>query len=156
MQNLKAIETVYKGYAFRSRLEARYAVFLDGLGVPYDYEPEGFALAGINYLPDFRLTKARCWLEVKGQMPNEDEIEKAKRLANATGWPVFIVWGDPVSTFVLSDGGILLITVNRTALPQPEHGASVNFLWLVNFVGQHPDKLINAALAARQRRFEER
>lgn len=53
---IKAIETVYNGYRFRSRLEARWAVFFDALGVKYEYEPEGFELpSGQWYLPDFRV-----------------------------------------------------------------------------------------------------
>lgn len=42
--NIKAIETVYRGYRFRSRLEARWAVFFDALGLEWEYEPEGFDL----------------------------------------------------------------------------------------------------------------
>jgi hypothetical protein len=41
---IKAIETRYKGYRFRSRLEARWAVFFDALGVEWEYEKEGFDL----------------------------------------------------------------------------------------------------------------
>ena len=52
---IKAIETVYNGYRFRSRLEARWAVFFDALGLEYEYEPEGFSLGAGGYLPDFRL-----------------------------------------------------------------------------------------------------
>ncbi len=44
---LKAIDTEYNGYRFRSRLEARWAVFFDTLGMPYMYEPEGFDLDGV-------------------------------------------------------------------------------------------------------------
>ena len=53
----KAIETHYNGYRFRSRLEARWAVFFDEAGIKYEYEPEGFEkeVDGelIRYLPDF-------------------------------------------------------------------------------------------------------
>ena len=35
MSDIKAIETYYKGYRFRSRLEARWAVFFD-LEIPND------------------------------------------------------------------------------------------------------------------------
>jgi hypothetical protein len=53
---IKAIETVYKGYRFRSRLEARWAVFFDTLGIEWVYEPEGFETTdGYRYLPDFRI-----------------------------------------------------------------------------------------------------
>lgn len=58
-KKIKPIETIYNGYRFRSRLEARWAVFLDTLGVEYEYEPEGFELPnGKRYLPDF---KVKCY-----------------------------------------------------------------------------------------------
>ncbi len=41
---MKAIETIYNGYEFRSRLEARWAVFFDTLGVKWEYEPEHYDL----------------------------------------------------------------------------------------------------------------
>ena len=66
MDNLKPIETVYNGYKFRSRLEARWAVFFDALGVNYEYEPEGFELSnGDKYLPDFYLPELETFVEVK-------------------------------------------------------------------------------------------
>lgn len=37
------IETIYKGYRFRSRLEARWAVYLDACGADWEYEPEGLS-----------------------------------------------------------------------------------------------------------------
>ena len=53
---IKSIETEYRGYRFRSRLEARWAVFFDACGVKWEYEPEGFDLGdGLYYLPDFLL-----------------------------------------------------------------------------------------------------
>ena len=54
--NIKAIETRYKGYRFRSRLEARWSVFFDACGYQWEYEPEGFLLpCGTHYLPDFKI-----------------------------------------------------------------------------------------------------
>ena len=50
---IQAIETTYNGYRFRSRLEARWAVFFDAIGQEYEYEPEGFELMSGRYLPDF-------------------------------------------------------------------------------------------------------
>lgn len=47
---MKAIETIYNNYHFRSRLEARWAVFFDTLGIEYRYEPEGYDLDGLWYL----------------------------------------------------------------------------------------------------------
>ena len=34
---MKPIETEYKGYRFRSRLEARWAVFFDALNIKWEY-----------------------------------------------------------------------------------------------------------------------
>lgn len=70
---IKAIETEYNGYKFRSRLEARWAVFFDAVGIQYQYEPEGFELEnGKKYLPDFYLPDLDLWVEVKGVMSNYD------------------------------------------------------------------------------------
>lgn len=65
---IKPIQTRYSGCHFRSRLEARWAVFFNELGIHWEYEPEGFQLTdGSTYLPDFKLTP------------------------NAIGWPVVYV-----------------------------------------------------------------
>lgn len=53
MNEIKPIETEYNGYKFRSRLEARWAVFFDAIEIPYEYEPEGYELKSGWYLPDF-------------------------------------------------------------------------------------------------------
>jgi len=101
MGDIKAIETVYKGYRFRSRLEARWAVFFDALGVKYEYEPEGFQTSAGGYLPDF---KVKCygtrgdqnekpfdlWIEVKGKMTAAD-AEKIKAFSNDGENKVLIV-----------------------------------------------------------------
>lgn len=63
---VRPIETFYNGYRFRSRLEARWAVFFDALGLAYHYEPEGFLLDdGTPYLPDFFLPAWHAWVEIK-------------------------------------------------------------------------------------------
>lgn len=50
---IKAIETKYNGFNFRSRLEARWAIFFDMIGLKYEYEVEGYEMNGVRYLPDF-------------------------------------------------------------------------------------------------------
>lgn len=78
---MKAIETEYNGYRFRSRLEARWAVFFDALGIRYEYEPEGYVLSdGSKYLPDFYLPDFKYYAEVKGMFDHIlDDISKLKR-----------------------------------------------------------------------------
>jgi hypothetical protein len=55
-ETIQAKPTRYAGCHFRSRLEARWAVFFDTLGLRWEYEPEGFlGCWGACYLPDFFL-----------------------------------------------------------------------------------------------------
>lgn len=80
MAEIKALETRYNGYRFRSRLEARWAVFFDEMGWSYEYEPEGFELdRGIKYLPDFYLPEFNMYVEVKHENAFE-ELEGGFRL----------------------------------------------------------------------------
>lgn len=101
----KAIETVYHGHKFRSRLEARHAVFFDQLGVRWDYEPEGFDLDGLRYLPDFWLPNLNVWIEIKPVPPTAEEQRKCTLLAGHTKHPVFLFVGLP-GTYVpeIDDG----------------------------------------------------
>lgn len=91
---IKAIETKYNGYKFRSRLEARYAVFFDSLGIQYYYEHEGYSLEGLAYLPDFYLPHYDSFVEIKGQEPTDEEIEKARLLSIYTGKNTYIFAGN--------------------------------------------------------------
>lgn len=62
-----ATETVYSGVTFRSRLEARWALFFDCVGWDWDYEPCLYKVARhMAYLPDFHLPGLNLWVEVKG------------------------------------------------------------------------------------------
>lgn len=79
----RAIETVYAGHRFRSRLEARWAVFFDTLNIPWEYEPEGFELPSGRYLPDFWLPGIG-WYEVKGPEPTDREWHLIWEFGNAT------------------------------------------------------------------------
>ena len=90
---IRAIETQFDGHRFRSRIEARHAVFLKTLGIPYEYEKEGYQIGRLRYLPDFWLPQQQCWLEVKPTSPTYNEEEKAAGLAAGTGHPVFIAFG---------------------------------------------------------------
>lgn len=95
---IKPIETSYKGYLFRSRLEARWAVFFDDLGIDWEYENEGYDLGEFGwYLPDFWLP--RTWngllveIKQKGYQPNNIG-SKYKALAIG-GKNICLFAGDP-------------------------------------------------------------
>ena len=84
---IKAIQTKYKGRNFRSRLEARWAVFFQEMGYDWDYEVEGFVLEnGEWYLPDFVVrTKDRpdlvWYYEIKPRhQENDDKYQELKRV----------------------------------------------------------------------------
>ena len=103
--SIKPIETIYKGYRFRSRLEARWAVFFVAAGIKWEYEPQGFELpSGKRYLPDFLIhnvydtrtgkTYDSLWVEVKGHM-TQDDMNRIKEFADFKD-----VWhGDDVEGF---------------------------------------------------------
>jgi hypothetical protein len=55
MTSIKGRPTVYNGIQMRSRLEADYAAYLDGNGRTWKYEPECFANAEGQWLPDFQV-----------------------------------------------------------------------------------------------------
>jgi hypothetical protein len=117
MSFIKAIETKYNGYHFRSRLEARWAVFFDALGVKYEYEPEGYDLTEtynsfndgkeipkdhqltpkeLWYLPDFYLPDYKCFIEIKPQDTLTDAAaDRCYLLEMSTGRPVLILIGWP-------------------------------------------------------------
>ena len=89
----KPIQTAYKGYRFRSRLEARWAVFFNACGVDWEYEPEGYDLGdGLLYLPDFLLhgvegrAPSDLYVEVKGIM-TETDAEKIIRFSGVRDNP---------------------------------------------------------------------
>lgn len=71
---ITAIETRYAGHHFRSRLEARWAVFFNTLGIRWEYEPQGYTVGPKKtpYLPDFFLPDLHCVVEVKG---SEDRLD---------------------------------------------------------------------------------
>ena len=99
MSQIKAIETEWRGCLFRSRLEARWAVYFEALCIDWEYEPEGFVLDdGKQYLPDFLLHGIEgrggpdLYVEVKGHM-SERDMKKVRGFAEHR--PIYIVGSIP-------------------------------------------------------------
>ena len=148
----RAIDTVYKGYKFRSRLEARWAVFLDRSPYKWIYEMEGYQLKSGWYLPDFTIIDPRdgriaLYLEVKpGPRPDNKtlvfspEVKKMHELAYEHQYriPVDIVFGDPYD--VCEDLELILSTSQWSPL--------------VRSFRESPNATRRAAEIARQARFE--
>lgn len=102
---IKAIPTEYNGYRFRSRLEARWAVAFDHLGISYNYEKEGFDLPSGYYLPDFYLPQISSWIEIKGQAPTDEESAKIFELAAMAEQYVYVFIGQIPYGLELYDDG---------------------------------------------------
>lgn len=109
---IKAIPTVYKGISFRSRLEARWAMIFDRLGIRWHYETEGYDIrieegVTIRYLPDFVLEggSERCpdrlYVEVKGNMQPDDAL---KIKAFAEHYPIYVVGNIPQDIEDIANG----------------------------------------------------
>jgi hypothetical protein len=84
----KAIETTYKSITFRSRLEARWAIFFDTLGIRYEYEAKTYTvLDDVWYLPDFTLVEFPfvSIVEVKPSAPTKLEVAKCRSLSKQVG-----------------------------------------------------------------------
>lgn len=148
---LKPIETVYKGYRFRSRLEARWAVFFDAAEIPFEYEPEGFDLPSGWYLPDFYLPEEKLYVEIKPHslMPTREqlksplpsEVQSVFDLSKMSDLEAVVFYGDPVN--VCEGGAYLLIHSGKGSTP-------AELLLGTMKAGV----LFQQALKARQARFE--
>ena len=103
---IKAIETIYDEYKFRSRLEARWAVFFNAMGIEYEYEKEGYDLGKDGwYLPDFWLPELELWVEIKPQVigitasQRDEAHDKAEALRDIANYPVLLCYGSPKQTW---------------------------------------------------------
>jgi hypothetical protein len=93
---IKVIQTKFAGHFFRSRTEARWAVFFKTLGLKYKYEIEGFEFdGGLRYLPDFWLPELGLWFEVKGVEPTDKEVYLVHLLSDRSKKDAIIAIGAP-------------------------------------------------------------
>lgn len=154
---IKAIETRYAGCHFRSRLEARWAVFFDHMKIEWQYEPQGFELPSGRYLPDFKVSTLlredddrKTWIEVKGQRATTSERNKAEELALHTGDPVIMLEGDiPRSPSHAVGFSLTGVIYGISALNvNPLRGNWATDLWVSG------SGLEDALTAARSARFE--
>ncbi len=109
----KSIETEYSGYRFRSRLEAKYAVFFDFCGWPWSYEPTDFN----GWIPDFAIGDHGVMVEVKPFF-DRDEWDETIQKIEASGYNgrVLLCGVDPVM-------------INKILNPKPELVEGPFFCW---------------------------
>ncbi|HLS11239.1 MAG TPA: hypothetical protein VK050_03665 [Flavobacteriaceae bacterium] len=97
---MNAIETIYKGRRFRSRLEARWAIFFDAIDIGWEYETEGFELGKTRYLTDFKLSsfgnnEVDLFVEIKPKRPSIEDIKKCYQVSIKTGTDMLLICGTP-------------------------------------------------------------
>jgi len=95
---ITAIPTLYNGISYRSRLEARWALYFDLINYNFEYELEGYDLGRFGwYLPDFYLinTKQNCYIEIKPTMPDKPYLRKLYEFAKLINDPFYIAVGSP-------------------------------------------------------------
>lgn len=93
---MQPIETSYAGCRFRSRLEARWAVFFDSIGIVWHYEHQGYELehrlsntpGTYRYLPDFWLPGLNAYFEAKGQLDSDADLLRMLDCAAAISAPL--------------------------------------------------------------------
>ena len=92
--------TRWNGIIYRSRLEARWAVFFDALNprLPYEYEPEWFDTSHGPYLPDFYLPTLNYFWIVKPQQISNLERAKCAEICQK-GFNVYIAQGPIPQSF---------------------------------------------------------
>lgn len=96
---IQPIPTMYNDVKFRSRVEARWAVFFDAAGLRYQYEPDGFVVFEGGYLPDFWLPDVKMFFEVKGVDPDMEEMVKCAALCRRAECDVLLAVGAPEERF---------------------------------------------------------
>ncbi len=82
--------------AFRADNERAWAAVWTALGQGWKYEAlEPELSRALRYRPDFWMTEARAWIEIKSAPPTPGEIRVARELLQADGHPVYILQGWP-------------------------------------------------------------
>lgn len=100
-ESIRALPSYWAGQVFRSRTEARWAVFFDLLRIEWFFETEGFRLPdGSCYLPDFWLPDFQLWVEVKGNHgPAFRDWERIQQLVEGSDRALLILEGPPRHTW---------------------------------------------------------
>lgn len=182
---MKAIETEYKSYKFRSRLEARWVVFFDELGVDWEYERQGYEVNGLwqkYYLPDFWLPDFKLHLEIKPKSELVPLLESVSVLDAAvssnpenlayvlsqSGNAAAIAYGDPkdyvTHIYILNDSDTdfyidyRFVQCERCGVVQFMQNRAFLYPTRTGYCFLSDDTLDirKAACAARQARFEHR
>lgn len=92
-EDLVAIPSTYRGASAKSRLEVRWMIFLDSLGIPWEYE-RCVWIDGRRRYPDLWLSEQQVWCEIK-PAHTPVNLDRSLAIAEATGSPTLWISGPP-------------------------------------------------------------
>jgi hypothetical protein len=96
------IQTWFRGVKYRSRLEARFAMAMHEMEIPFVYECMTFTRpSGGTYTPDFFLPRQQLWIELKPHRPHLEEEMKCEEMST-TGFRVVLMYGENVKALPFS------------------------------------------------------
>lgn len=118
---MRPIETEYRSITFRSRTEARWAVFFDVMEWRWEYEPVEVPFGNSVYIPDFRIN---CNIRGKDFVAEVKpisfweltrfEIEKAWAAVEFLGCPILMLAGE------ISQGPFWFLSFNKDSQRQED------------------------------------
>lgn len=112
LSRIQAIPTWYGGVKFRSRLEARWAVFFTRIGHDdWVWEDQRYSAEPKTYLPDFYLPRLRLFVEIKPTM--------ADLYAGPEFLDAFNLWQD-FANKILDDGTHRRVAMFVGHIPNPD------------------------------------
>ena len=157
---MKAIATEYRGTQYRSRLEARWAVFFRWMGMKYEYEPFEFSDATVGVCrPDFALDGDGFIVEVKPVFPTRLELLKMRAVAKfARGGTLLLIdWPDFKGYWTLTADDERPVFVAPQYYDQDEHIADWQIVRQVpkEFFPRGYEKAVRCAQAARFDGFDD-
>ena len=157
MKNIASIPTEYSGVRFRSRLEAKWALFFDLIDMKWEYEPNQYHLGDngdIWYTPDFWLKENGYFAEAKPVEFSGYEKYKCALLAEETNRPCLLLSGSPnFQPYTLISGikeqGKETYTpnVSRVVLTYPDNN-------IPKSPSEYGPKYVDAILKCRATKFE--
>lgn len=165
MSEVKPITTAYKGCLFRSRLEARWAVFFDALGIPWEHEPEVFETPHGRYLPDFRIRVCystspnkwwTAWFEVRRSGSTQDlsrERAVGSHLWSTDGEGLYLLRGLPRLSYGPDRYGITRCESGPRLAVEP---TTAHSSWSFNYLPDELDfgRVGDAVTKTKSARFE--
>ncbi len=121
---MKAIPTIYKGIEYRSRLEARWAVFFERIGLDAQYEPFEIENNGLTYTPDFLAMNGfngkNPIIEIKPREISQQYLDYLLKIRDPKKSVFLVFVGNPLVGNIEIDDDLNIVGVVRDCIWQPD------------------------------------